>query len=237
MRMEPYSPPNLPRTPRSIERRGSNHQVRTPNAERRTPNPEPQSPEPSSPIQGPEFHPPTLPYVVAELYSEYMDLIRTIDSIDRQILAILQENARTSNAEIARRVGMAPSAILERVRKLEDRGVIEGYTARLSPKALGLGLVAYVFVRADESPGEAEVGEILAEIPEVQEVHHVAGEDCYLVKVRAPDPESLGRMLRERFGSLPAVRSTRTTVVLETVKESSSFPITDLSEMEVTHGG
>jgi len=162
-----------------------------------------------------------------------MDNYRTFDSIDRQILAILQDNARTSNAEIARRVGMAPSAVLERIRKLEERGVIEGYTARLNPKAMGLGLVAYVFVRADESPSHDEAGRTLAEIPEVQEVHHVAGEDCYLVKVRASDPESLGRMLRERFGSIPTVRSTRTTVVLETVKESSVVPVPSPAEDQV----
>lgn len=165
-----------------------------------------------------------------------MDTQRTIDATDRQILAILQENARTSNAAIARRVGMAPSAVLERVRKLEERGVIEGYTARLCPRALGCGLVAYIFVRADEPLGQDEAGRILADLPEVQEVHHVAGEDCYLVKVRTSDPESLGRLLRERFGAIPSVRSTRTTVVLETVKESSSLQVPAAPDEQVTSG-
>lgn len=154
-----------------------------------------------------------------------MDIQRTIDGTDRQIMAILQDNARISNAEIARQVGMAPSAVLERVRKLEERGIIEGYTARLSPRALERGLVAFVFVQADEPVGQEEAGRVLAEFPEVQEVHHVAGEDCYLVKVRTADPESLGRLLRERFGAIASVRSTRTTVVLETVKESSALPV------------
>lgn len=166
-----------------------------------------------------------------------MDIQRTFDAIDRQILAILQDNARTSNAEIARQVGMAPSAVLERVRKLEERGVIEGYAARLSPRALGWGLVAYIFVRADEPLGQEDVGRVLADLPEVQEVHHVAGEDCYLVKVRTADPESLGRLLRERFGAIPSVRSTRTTVVLETVKESSSLPVPGPAEDQVACGG
>lgn len=154
-----------------------------------------------------------------------MDTLRIFDAIDRQIMAILQENARTPNVEVARRVGMAPSAVLERVRKLEERGIIEGYTARLSPRALERGLVAFVFVRADEAPGHEEAGRILASLPEVQEVHHVAGEDCYLVKVRAADPESLGRLLRDRFGAISSVRSTRTTVVLETVKETAMLPV------------
>lgn len=156
-----------------------------------------------------------------------MDIQRTFDATDRQIMAILQGNARISNAEIARQVGMAPSAVLERVRKLEERGIIEGYAARLSPRALERGLVAFVFVRADEQLGHEEVGLVLAALPEVQEVHHVAGEDCYLVKVRTADPESLGRLLRERFGAIASVRSTRTTVVLETVKESSALPVLD----------
>lgn len=166
-----------------------------------------------------------------------MDIQRIFDAIDRQILAILQDNARISNAEIARQVGMAPSAVLERVRKLEERGVIEGYAARLSPRALGWGLVAYIFVRADEPLGQEDVGRVLADLPEVQEVHHVAGEDCYLVKVRTADPESLGRLLRERFGAIPSVRSTRTTVVLETVKESSSLPVPGPAEDQVACGG
>ena len=77
-----------------------------------------------------------------------------IDETDRQILNILQENARTPNAEIARQVGMAPSAVLERVRRLETKGVIEGYETRLNPEALGLGLLAFVFVRTRDVAGE-----------------------------------------------------------------------------------
>jgi Lrp/AsnC family leucine-responsive transcriptional regulator len=159
-----------------------------------------------------------------------------IDDTDRQILAILQDNARTSNAEVARRVGMAPSAVLERIRKLEERGVIRGYTAKLSPRALERGLVAFVFVRADEPVGRCETGEVLAALPEVQEVHHVAGEDCYLVKVRVADTESLGRLLRDRFGAIATVRSTRTTIVLETVKETSKLPVEAVPGEELIHG-
>lgn len=151
--------------------------------------------------------------------------MNVLDEIDRRILGMLQENARTSNAEIARSVGMAPSAVLERIRKLEERGVVEGYTARVNPRALGLGLTAFLFVRAEERPGAPEAGEIIAALPEVQEVHHVAGEDCFLVKVRVADTESLGRLLREGLGSLPTIRSTRTTIVLGTVKETTTLPV------------
>lgn len=147
------------------------------------------------------------------------------DDTDRAILTILQDDARTSNAEIARRLGMAPSAILERIRKLEGRGLIRGYEARLDPESLHLGLLAFIFVRADEPVGSPNVGAVLARIPAVQEVHHITGEDCYLVKVRVASTAELGRLLRERFGAVPGVRSTRTTIVLNSIKESSRLPL------------
>jgi Lrp/AsnC family leucine-responsive transcriptional regulator len=148
-----------------------------------------------------------------------------IDGMDREILSIVRANARVSNVEIARKVGMAPSAVLERIRKLESKGVITGYEARLSPKALGLGLLAFVFVKADDRVGSDRAGEALAQIPEVLEVHHIAGEDCYLVKVRTADTESLGRLLREGFGAVSNIRSTRTTIVMNTIKESAQLPL------------
>jgi Lrp/AsnC family transcriptional regulator, leucine-responsive regulatory protein len=155
-----------------------------------------------------------------------------IDDIDRQILSILQTDARTSNAEIARQLGMAPSAILERIRKLESRGFIQGYEARLNPRALDLGLLAFISVRADERMSSTSTGELLAALPEVQEVHHIAGEDCYLVKVRVANTEALGRLLRERFGAIPNIRSTRTTIVLSTIKESAMLPIEREEELD-----
>jgi Lrp/AsnC family transcriptional regulator, leucine-responsive regulatory protein len=148
-----------------------------------------------------------------------------IDEMDRRILSLLQQDARLPNAEIARRVGMAPSATLERLRKLEDRGVIQGYEVRLDPRKLGLGLTAFIFVRAQDKAGELETGERLKQHPNVLEVHHIAGEDCYLVKVRATDTEDLGRMLRSDFSAMATVRSTRTTIVLGTLKESTRIPV------------
>lgn len=147
------------------------------------------------------------------------------DNIDIQISNILQQDARTSNAEIARQLGMAPSAIFERIRKLEARGIIQGYHAAINPRALDLGLLAFVFVRADERPGAGDAGQELARMPEVQEVHHIAGEDCYLVKVRVADTEGLGNLLRDRFSRIASVRSTRTTIVLSTLKETASLPV------------
>ena len=147
------------------------------------------------------------------------------DATDTNILNILQDNARTSNAEIARQVGMAPSATLERIRKLEGQGAIRSYEARVEPEALGLDLLAFVFVRSSEVPGCATTGNQLAAIPEVLEVHHVAGEDCYLVKMRAANPEALGQILRQEVGKIPNVTGTRSTIVLGTLKETSRLPV------------
>ena len=148
-----------------------------------------------------------------------------IDDKDRGILNIIQSNARVSNVDVARQLGMAPSAVLERLRKLEARGIIRGYEARLDPKAMGQGLLAFVFVKSDDLSGKVRTGELIAAAPEVLEVHQVAGEDCFLVKVRVADTEALGRFLRERFGALASVHSTRTTIVLETLKETGCMPV------------
>jgi Lrp/AsnC family leucine-responsive transcriptional regulator len=155
-----------------------------------------------------------------------------IDSTDAIILNILQSNARTSNAEIARQVDLAPSAVFERIRKLEERGVIEGYTARINPAAIGLPLLAFIFIRDEDKPGDDKAARHIAEIPEVLEVHHVAGEDCLLVKARVKDTEALGRLLRDRLGRIPTITSTRTTIVLGSLKESSGLAIPEEAPSE-----
>ena len=148
-----------------------------------------------------------------------------IDDVDLKILGILQADGRTSHAEVARQVGLVASAVHERVKKLEERGIVRGYSARLDPESLGKRLLAFVFLKAEEKGTSNEVAIALAKIPEVLEVHHVAGEDCYLAKVRTADTESLGRLIRERFRAIPQVHSTRSTIVLETVKEDLALPL------------
>jgi Lrp/AsnC family leucine-responsive transcriptional regulator len=144
-----------------------------------------------------------------------------LDAIDRAILDSLQANARTSNADIARQLDMAPSAILDRIRKLEQRGIILGYTARIDPASVGLGLTAFILVRTEERVGTGAIGDALARIP--------------VVKVRVPDTEGLSHLLRERFGRLRGVRNTRSTIVLSTVKESQALRLVSV-EKEVARG-
>ncbi len=149
-----------------------------------------------------------------------------IDVTDSKILMILQRNARTPNAEIAREVGLAPSAVFERIRKLEERGVVHGYHAEVDPAAAELGLLAFIFIRSNDRPGGEDTSARLAALPEILELHHVAGEDCFLAKVRARDTDALGRLLRD-LGAIPSIASTRTTIVLGSVKETSVLPVAE----------
>jgi Lrp/AsnC family leucine-responsive transcriptional regulator len=158
-----------------------------------------------------------------------------IDATDRAILRILQESARTSNAEIARRVGLAPSAIFQRVRKLEEQGIIEGYNARLHPRALGYGLVAFVMIQTGDQARTVDTARVLTAIPEVQEVHRVVGEDCFLVKVRVKDTDDLGRLLEDEIQPIQSVASTRTTIVVKTAKETYSLPL-EVEEVDAARG-
>lgn len=151
------------------------------------------------------------------------------DNLDIQILNMIQSNARVSQADVARAVGLAPSAVLERLRKLEAKGVLTGYAALLDPEAIGLGQLAFVAVR---TAGPLDVtdraGELIAEIPGVLEVHHLAGEDCYLVKLRGRDAQHIGQLLRH-MKVIPSVTSTRTTMVLSTLKDTPRLPLPGLA--------
>lgn len=149
---------------------------------------------------------------------------RKIDDLDLKILNILQDDGKVSNAEIARKVGKAPSAVLERVRKLRRNGIIKGYECIVDHKVLGRGLTAFTSIRVEEGVGATEVGEKLSELPEVLEVHYTAGRDSYLVKVRVEDTEAL-QVTLAKFGTIGAVRDTNSTIVLTTVKESRVIPL------------
>lgn len=155
-----------------------------------------------------------------------------LDSTDREILNLLQSNARMSNAEIARRVGMAASAVHQRVRKLEERGVVRGYGSRLNARALGYGLVAFVMVQTRSNAAEHDTGGLIAAMPEVQEVHRVVGEDCFIVKVRVRDTDELAELLEHRLQRIPSIATTRTTIVVKTLKESAELPLAGLEGLD-----
>ena len=150
----------------------------------------------------------------------------TLDNTDIHILQLMQKNARISNADLARELNMAPSAVLERVKKLEQKKIITGYFAQINPAAVHQKLLAFIFIRSSEGfTCSSKTAQALSKIPEVQEVHHVAGEDCFLVKVRTEDSASLMELMRNSLKKIPNIASTKTTIVLETVKEQQQLVI------------
>lgn len=155
-----------------------------------------------------------------------------IDNTDVKLLNIIQQDAHLSNNDLAERVGLTKTAIFERIRKMEAAGIICSYETRLDPRKVGKSLVAFIFVRSDEPFASQTTGRALAKIPEVLEVHNIAGEDCYMVKVRVKDTDALGALLREKFAKIKSIRSTRTTIALDTLKESTYLPLQVMTEQE-----
>lgn len=150
-----------------------------------------------------------------------------LDRIDRRILQLLSEDGRMSHASIAKEVGLSGPAIHERVRKLEQAGVIAGYTAVLDPEKLDRGYVAFTLVTLSEGNEFANDDEIVARIcdePDVLEFHRVAGQDCYLVKIRTATSKDLEHLLR-RIRAIRGVARSRTTIVLSTELEKPSIPV------------
>lgn len=124
-----------------------------------------------------------------------------LDRLDIAILEALQENARSPLAEVGRRIGLSQPATSERVKRLEERGIIAGYGARIDPAALGLGMTAIIRVRTIHEQIKPAL-RAFAEMPHVIEVHRMTGEDCFLLKVLVPTPGQLETIVDTiaRFG-------------------------------------
>lgn len=153
-----------------------------------------------------------------------------IDEKSLQILKILQQKARVPNVEVARQVNLAPSAVLERIRKLEKQGIIDGYEVILNPRRFNKSLIVFVHVYLSGTADKKNIGENLGLIPEIQEIHFIAGDDCYLLKMRVADVIQLNEILEEKILSLEHIRKTKTSVALSTIKETSQIPL-DLSDI------
>jgi Lrp/AsnC family leucine-responsive transcriptional regulator len=139
----------------------------------------------------------------------------TFDKVDRQILAILREDGRASQALIAKTVGLSAPAVGERIRKLEQSGVIKGYQAVLNPEALGLPICAFVAITPQPRNPAANLVDNLLTLPEIEELHAVAGNYSYVAKVRVASTEELDGFL-DRLFMLEGVERTQTTMVLKT---------------------
>jgi Lrp/AsnC family leucine-responsive transcriptional regulator len=140
-----------------------------------------------------------------------------VEDTDRAILSVLADDGRQSYTDLAEKVGLSVSAVHQRVRRLEQRGVIRGYAARLDHEALGLPLTAFVAIRPIDSSQPDDAPDRLADLPEIEACYSVAGDDFYLLLVRVASPADLERLLQEIRKA--ANVATRTTVVLSTPYE------------------
>jgi Lrp/AsnC family leucine-responsive transcriptional regulator len=140
-----------------------------------------------------------------------------VEDIDRQIVALLAGDGRMSFTDLAREAGLSVSAVHQRVRRLEKRGVIKGYSAVLDHEAVGLPLTAFVSIKPIDPSAPDDASEKLAHLDEIEACHSVAGEESYILKVRVTSPFALEELLQQIRAS--ANVSTRTTVVLSTPYE------------------
>ena len=146
-----------------------------------------------------------------------------MDTVDRKIIAALRLNGRATYAELGRQVGLSPSAVHERVGKLESTGVITGYHAVVDPGAVGLGVTALIGIHPTDTADDEDVAAALGELPEVESCYAVAGDDAFVVKVRVATVDNLERTLG-RLRGISGVARTRTTVVLSTRFEGRPNP-------------
>lgn len=153
-----------------------------------------------------------------------------LDAADLVILETLQAEGRTTWARLAELIGMTPPSATERVRRLEERGYISGFEARLDAEALGLSTLGFVLIGIGDTQEHEDLLEHMALVPEIQECHVIAGEYDYLLKIRAHSPEGLAELLRDQIRKLPGVARTNTLVVLHTVKETGTLPLPESDE-------
>lgn len=148
-----------------------------------------------------------------------------MDTIDLRILEILQRDARATQAEIAKRVRLSQPSVADRIHKLEARGVILGYVARVDPAQLGKDITAFIGVGISHPKYFEQFGKKILALPDVLECHRVAGSDSYVLKIRTENTRSLDRLLIEQIRTIPGVYRTETTLVLASIKEQLALAI------------
>ena len=150
---------------------------------------------------------------------------RELDPIDLQILKLLQTDGRMSNADLAQQVGLAPPTVLRRVKLLEEHGYIRGYVALVDPLALGLTVTAFIFIETSSGCDLVELNDFLIQLPGVQEVHHLIGEWCFMIKVRTQTPQTLEQIIYQQLRNHSSVRRTFTTLATSSTYESPAIPV------------
>jgi Lrp/AsnC family leucine-responsive transcriptional regulator len=148
-----------------------------------------------------------------------------MDARDRQILDVLQADAKTPQAEIARRIGLSAASVNERIHKLEQQGVIRKYVALLDDQKSGNDITAFIEVFIEHPRHEETFVALMRELEEVQECHYVTGEFSCLLKVKVPDRTSLRHLVLDRINALDGIRQTKTLIVLATAKEETKLAL------------
>ncbi len=151
--------------------------------------------------------------------------VEYLDHLDFQILEHLTQNARVTWTELSAKLNLSAPAITERVRKLEERGVIQNYTVLLEPELLGCELLAFIAVQIPDLKSRKSFLERIKTMPEVLECHHMSGDDDYWLKVRCAGTKALEKIITEELKSISSGIKTRTSIALSSLKDSPSLPL------------
>jgi Lrp/AsnC family leucine-responsive transcriptional regulator len=144
-----------------------------------------------------------------------------MDALDYRIVDMLQRDGRATQLEISRAVGLSQPAVAERIRKLEERGVITGYVARVDANKLGKDITAFIGVNIEHPKYFEGFAKKVMALPEVLEAHRVAGQDSYILKVKTANTRTLDQLLVETLRTISGVTRTHTTIVLTSIKEET----------------
>jgi Lrp/AsnC family leucine-responsive transcriptional regulator len=144
-----------------------------------------------------------------------------LDELDIRIVDLLQRDGRATQLEISRAVGLSQPAVAERIRKLEDRGVITGYTARVDAAKLGKDITAFIGVNIEHPKYFEGFAKKVLALPDILECHRVAGQDSYILKVKTANTKTLDALLVETLRTIAGVTRTQTTIVLSSIKEDT----------------
>ena len=150
-----------------------------------------------------------------------------LDNFDQKLVAALQKNARATHVELSEAVHLSAPQCLRRVRSLEERGVIRGYSALVEPTAVGLGVMAFVSLTMDRSQSKRvrQLEPDLARFPEIIEFYSISGEFDYMLRVVAPDLLGLSKFLTDRLMQVPGVAATHSMICMEEIKPLSPLPL------------
>lgn len=155
------------------------------------------------------------------------DKTRTLDRLDKRILSELQRDGRISYVELADRIGLSSTPCMERVKRLEKEGYIEGYYARLNPQKLGYNMLVFVEISLSYQSPDAfqKFNQAVGLLPYILECHLVSGDADYLIKARIDDMSEYRALLGDMLLTLPGVKNSKSYIVMEEVKESALLPV------------